>query len=776
MYRKKVESGTEGGERMRKFLGRHKGLLSMEVIGILLCVLFSFRPEQLVFYADAEEITSKMTAEDSDSIYRSEEFVLKPGVYRLQVYGNDHEGMWYPTVSSTAGTFQAVRCNGAAVFAHQREMDFEVYVIDRVDTAVVSCSYIGEEGQPVNEISLYHTGSGWRMLAFLLFLAAAGANLLIWFREGIRESRIRRDSEIAVWGLGFCVLLAYLPYTTDYFATGADGAFHLLRIEGLKETLLHGGQFPVRVQEYWVYGHGYAVSSFYGDLFLLFPAILRLIGFHLMEAYKMFVLAILIGTAGIAYYSFYRCTGNRYAALLGSALYELAPYHIYNFYNRNAVGECLGMMFLPLVISGIYRIYTENQAEACYTKAKIPLIIGLSGILQSHILTCEMTVAALFVTAVVMWKKTFQKAILKELIEVALCCLLANAWFWVPLLKMLTVDSYMLGDIVSQNIQNMGTRLAGILQIYPYVGGGQTGMYNCEPIQAGGAFWTMLLCCFFLRARRRRIGRPQNPYDRIMRCGISLSLLVLFMSTRYFPWDMAAKIPGIGMLATSIQFPTRLLSAVTLFCAFTFSFFVLWVREECKGWEEQAGKVIAASCILAVSVTAIWAALYHVNDISYNMKPVRLYTAENMGSISVVNGEYLLSYMNLEDMEYHDPVADEGLLWENYTKEGLEIRMYIENPTGRELYVELPLTGYRGYRLEAGEGVGKPYVTEDRGAHGDLRVAVPAGYAGNIKVSYKGFTVYRVAEGVSILFILICIGMCIARRYRGKKTLSFRYE
>lgn len=759
---------------MKKFLGGHKILLGIEVIGIVICVLFSFEPEKLVFHVGKEEIADKITTDDTGVYYRSEEFTLKPGVYKLRANGGDHEGMWYPTVLSTSGTYKALRCDGAVVFAHQRELDIEVYVAGRVDTAFVNCNYIGEEGQPVNEISLYHTGIGWRMLAFILLLAVTGINLLVWFREGIKESRIQKDKEIVVWVLGFCVLLAYLPFTTDYFFTGADGGFHLLRIEGLKKTLLHGEQFPVRVQEYWLYGHGYAVSSFYGDLFLLFPAILRIIGFHLMDAYKMFVLAVMAGTVGIAYYSFYRCTGNRYAALLGSALYELAPYHIYNFYNRNAVGECLGMMFIPLVISGIYRIYTEDQAEACYTKAKIPLIIGLSGILQSHILTCEMTVVALLAAAVVMWKKTFQKAILKELIEAALCCLLANAWFWVPLLKMLTVDSYMLGDIVSRNIQNMGTRLAGVLQIYPYIGGGQTGMYNCEPIQAGAAFWIMLLCCFFLRVRRRRTGRPQNPYDRIMGCGIVLSLLALFMSTRYFPWDMAAQIPGIGMLATAIQFPTRLLAAVTLFCAFTFSFFVLWLREESKAWEKQTGKAIVAGCIVAVSVTAVWAALYHVNDISYNMKPLRLYTAENMGNIGVSNGEYLLADMKPKEMGYHDPVADEGLLWENYTKEGLEIQMHIENPTGRELYVELPLTGYRGYGLDADERAGMPYVTEDRGAHGDLRIAVPAGYAGNIKVSYKGFAVYRVAEGVSFLFILICMGMCIRQKYRRKKILPFR--
>lgn len=757
---------------MREFLGRHKILLGIELLGIFICLIFCFKPEKLIFSVDADTITAKMDADGYNDHYQSDKFVLSPGVYRLQIRGGDHEGIWYPKVSAEESTFQALRCNGATVFAHQREMDIEVYVADQVDTAFVSCDYIGETGQFIEEISLYHTGVGWRLLAFGLLLAAAGINLLIWLREVLHKRQIKKDQEMVIWVLGLCVLLAYLPYITDYFSLGADMGVHLLRIEGLKETLLHGQQFPVRVQEYWLYGHGYAVSSFYGDLFMLFPAILRIIGFNLMDAYKMFVLAVLAGTAGIAYYSFYRCTGNRYAALLGSVLYQLAPYHIHNFYKRNAVGEYLGMMFLPLVVCGIYQIYTGDREEPGYVRAKIPLIVGMSGILQSHILTCEMTVVALILMAVVLWRKTLQKAVLSELLKAALCCLLVNAWFWVPLLKMLSVDSYVLGEIVSRDIQYAGTELAGILQIYPYVGGPSTGMYNCAPIQAGAAFWIVLLCYLVLRLwRRLRSGekRGGNLYDRVVGCGVVLSLISLFLSTRYFPWDWMAEIPGVGMLATAIQFPTRLLALTTLFFAFTSSFFVLWLWEEKKVWTVQSGNVVTAGCILAVAVAALWSALFHINDISYNMGPTRLYTAENMGNESVMNGEWLLAGMDPQEMGYHDPVADEGLFWRDYAKEGLKVQIYIENPTEEELYVELPLTGYRGYGLEADTGMTQPYIMQGRGNHGDLRIAVPSGYAGNVKVSYKGFAIFRVAEGISLLSVLTGMGMGIGRRHTRKR-------
>lgn len=756
---------------MREFLCGHKLLLSVELLCVILCTLLCFRPEELVFSADANDIEEKMFVDGRSDYYYSDLFVLNPGVYQLRMYTGDHDGILYPTVQVQESSFQALRCNGNNVYAHMCEMKIEVYVVDKLDSAFVSCSYIGETGQPIESIELYRTSIGWRMLTFIVLLAAIGLNLLIWLRESVLKNTISIEQVIVVGVLAFGILLAYLPYATDYMNVGADGAFHLLRIEGLKETLLHGQQFPVRVQEYWLYGHGYAVSSFYGDLLLFFPVLLRLIGFSLMDAYKFFVLAVLAGTAVIAYCSFYRCTGSRYGALLGSVLYELAPYHIYNIYNRNAVGEYLGMMFLPMVICGFYRIYTQDEKKKDYLRAKVPLIVGLSGILLSHILTCEMTVVALVLAALVMWRKTFRKETLRELVKAAGFFVLVNAWFWIPLLKMLSVDKYRLSDIVTQDIQYKGTRIAGILQMYPYVGGAQTEMYNCEPIQIGAALWTILVCYIAVRLCRREKSAA-NPYDKVMKWGTLLGVLVLFLSTRYFPWDMVAQIPGIGLLATAMQFPTRLLAIATLFVSFTAAFFVPWLREESAHWKVQAASMVKTGSAIAIAVIALWATLYHVNEISYIIDPIRLYSAENLGNTSVINGEYLLKGMDVLQMQYHAPIADEGLLWGDYDKKGLTINLYVENQTSQELYMELPLTGYRGYGIDTDGEMAVPYISEEIGEQGDLRIAVPSGYKGNIRVAYKGFLLFRVAEGISGATILLWLGIGLGKRYRKVGKIS----
>lgn len=165
---------------------------------------------------------------------------------------------------------------------------------------------------------------------------------------------------------------------------------------------------------------------------------------------------------------------------------------------------------------------------------------------------------------------------------------------------------------------------------------------------------------------------------------------------------------------------------------------------------------------------ALWSALYHVNDIAYCCGPIRLYNAENMGTVNVGNGEYLLSCTNIREIGYHGSVADERLNWQNYSKEGLTVD--VSNHTMDELYMELPITGYMGYGIDAEPGTEEPYITKERGAHGDIRIAVPAGYTGGIRIYYKGSAVSKVAELVSGLAVAAAIWEVFRKNKMQKET------
>ena len=81
------------------------------------------------------------------------------------------------------------------------------------------------------------------------------------------------------------VFASSLPLFGMLLGFGDDLEYHLLRIDALANGI-RNGQFPVRISTYWNNGYGYASSLFYNDLFLMFPALLRLLGISVQNAYK----------------------------------------------------------------------------------------------------------------------------------------------------------------------------------------------------------------------------------------------------------------------------------------------------------------------------------------------------------------------------------------------------------------------------------------------------------------------------------------------------------
>ena len=114
------------------------------------------------------------------------------------------------------------------------------------------------------------------------------------------EQKIKYKIAYLVLLLGVSLPL-FVPGIEGHF--GQDLGFHLNRIEGLFLEL-KSGHFPVYIESYWMNGYGYANAIYYGDLFLYFPAILRLLGVPVVASYKLYLLAINICTILICKYCF----------------------------------------------------------------------------------------------------------------------------------------------------------------------------------------------------------------------------------------------------------------------------------------------------------------------------------------------------------------------------------------------------------------------------------------------------------------------------------------
>lgn len=138
-------------------------------------------------------------------------------------------------------------------------------------------------------------------------------------------------------------------------------------------------------------------------MFLYFPAVLAMIGFQLQTAYKAYMLGVNIATCLVAYFCFGKMFKSDKIGLLASLVYKLAPYRLSNLYIRAAVGEYTAMISFPLIFYGLFSIYREE--EKCQ-KGCIAAIVGYTGLIQTHIISCEIIGFLTIIFCALLWKKT----------------------------------------------------------------------------------------------------------------------------------------------------------------------------------------------------------------------------------------------------------------------------------------------------------------------------------------------------------------------------------
>ena len=292
---------------------------------------------------------------------------------------------------------------------------------------LVDVSFNGEGYLTVSEISIHETSNVYKQNLFRAFCLCILLALLYGFYLADKEKRG------TMLGLTFIWLFSCYPLQSIYLNGGHDLAFHLLRIEGIYHGLMQD-TFPVKIHPMWAKDYGYAVGVFYGDAALYIPVFLRLIGFSIQSAYTYFTAFMNLATVLISYFCLKGIFSNKKAGIIGSALYTFSLYRLADVYTRASVGEYTALAFLPLVLYGFYLIFTESNAKKHWFKNAAIVSLGLTGVIQSHILSCLMIVVFVILLCLILIKKVIQPQTFLMLATGAGFTLLMNLGFLIPFL------------------------------------------------------------------------------------------------------------------------------------------------------------------------------------------------------------------------------------------------------------------------------------------------------------------------------------------------------
>lgn len=712
-------------------------LLCLEILLVLIGVFGAFSPKGIV--ADSQKSSAMF----------EEGIPLPAGVYTARVYFEAPEGSQAAFgVTVEPERQSSLKSNTVALRVGAGVQECQFYLLENVEKLTVFFEENSASVLQSMHVEIESGPEGSLIFLFWVLLVCLSADAFLVLLLYHRRHPISPEKQLALFGVPAAALLASLPLLTDYAIWGADFGFHTLRIEALAQKILSGDFFS-RVEGLWLNGHGYASSLFYGDTFLLFPAFLRIMGFPLTEAYNLFVAAVNFATAYVAYLSFSRCLNSVKAGVFGMALYTLSPYRLYNITNRSAVGEFTAMIFFPLLIWGFYKIFTEDIQEKKYRRNWLIPMIGFSGIIQSHVLSCEMVGAFVILLCLILWKKVFRRQTFLVLVKTVLVTIAVNAWFLIPFLDMMTADKYYFGFNQEALIQHRG--VLPLHLFYTLQAPGNTsqfhkyGMLGGEPVGLGAALLVCLVLWIFLRFGKRK----QTLFGEKERIAADVALILggaaLFMSTNLFPWDfLSTRSSVMAALVGALQFPTRLTALATLFAVFVACVLGKGLLENGRKSRE-AGAILGGICFLSLIF-----GMYQMNEFLYTRSPVRLYSVQNMENRIIQGAEYLPQDALQEHMTYHGPVCSRDVVLSDYQKDNLSVSAYVETGRGGDSYVEFPMLYYKGYQAEAAD-TGEPLQTV-KGANADVRVLLPENFSGNIQCSYQGMWYWHMAVAFSVLF------------------------
>ncbi len=622
---------------------------------------------------------------------------------------------------------------------------------------------VPENAREISLLAAEGSIEGWRIqsvkltnydnyfLAFLFCLLAAGS-----FLYGGKVYREEHNAALLLAGLG---VLASLPLFNNFLIAGHDTAFHLARINGIYEGL-RTGQFPVRINPVQLEGYGNITGVMYPQLFLYIPAVLKFLNISSVVGLKLLYFGANVGTAFLSYYGVKNICREHRTALMAAVFYTVNPYRLVNIYVRGALGECLAMVFLPLVFWGIWEILW-NRRERWYL-----LMIGMTGVLSSHILSLELY-AVLILAELFWWLVSADRGqTAKRLLNLGMAALgvvVLNLYFLGPFLRFSGEGLHCYA--VENQMETLTVDLMRVFEPFARWDGEARalGMKYSMSVTLGSVLLAgiVLFCARLLT--REESGSRMKAGRHCLVLGSGFLLMTLWVA----PWETLLHSEWLESVLRALQFPWRLLGV----SAFLFSVVAaVAVTEWEKGFRRAAWlcPIMVAAALLscgyffgdvarqADTEDKLWAEGADYTDALYLCRysmPLEFYDEEYAHIIC--DEEEHMAWMSAREQGQQAVCGEpKSVVWQNYQKRGVSISadVAVAEEAGDSVRALFPLHYYPGYEVRID---GERVEVQERLSL--VACDIPGGMH-HIEVFYRGLSFFTACDLVS-LGGLLCLAL-----------------
>lgn len=747
----KLRIGVKG--RVKSRIQGKTGWLVMGAINFLIVLVSAV----VIFSSHQDEVGAAFHERDDSEkeivlVYTTSE--MKKGVYEAAIR-YDTTGRYEISCDTLAdgGSYPIIYADKHLMPAEKKEISFRIWVNSDIDYLFVRFASDKPEAElDIESIilkrSFRETFTYLMLKVFVVLLMLDAVLIGVWKRE--RLGRWFKENTYTALGLLMIFGISSFAAFMNCRMKGHDLNFHLSRIVGLAEGL-STGQLPVRIQPGWANDYGYAVSVFYSDALLYFPAVLYLLGVPLLFTYNIYLILIHLGTIGIAYCCYRRLCGDRYIGLLCTALTCLSINRILNVYTRTALGEYSAYMFFPLVILGMKEILCGNKTEYSGRRKQnewLLLGIGMAGILQTHILSFEMVCILLGVTVILRMKSMLCPGRIWEIVKAAVLAIGLSAWFLIPFLDYAGQDLEIFKEKYDCGIQGLGMNLYELFSLPTKADGNaflsEVGLERRFPVSLGMGITLMIVIG---AAALARLDWNREEKRRLLFVS-GLAGACTWMATIYFPWNRLAVIPGIRSVVYSFQFPWRFLSLAVPLLTYASGLVLVRIKNGIS-WSRM--KYLLLCLFMVVAIQGMYVA-----DLAARNSEKGIYDGSDLLRTDAVlmGQEYLFRDTSRKAIQKDAEVSGQNAEITDVFRRGNEIQVTCS--ASADAYMEFPLLAYKYYKcVDVQDGMEFSITS---GKNHKIRVDLPENYQGTLHVFFEEPWYWRAAEAVSMLTLLsVCI-------------------
>ena len=426
--------------------------------------------------------------------------------------------------------------------------------------------------------------------------------------------------------------------------------------------------------------------------------------------------------------------------LVLALIYNVAKWILESIKPKTGKGKSAHSMVGSFLIYAVCLLWKDD-----YKKSALMFVIGFSGVLHTHVLTCELAIFMVFMLLAASPKKTFVKKRILSLAVSAGCVLIANLSYIVPFMDIALSRSInamkstaskktgFLNQIVSSHLMLLVT-----ISFVPVI----------IALLIGGVKW------YKGRVFSEKKDGEKTEKEKVFSLGalILLTALFLILSTSAFPWKIVVDIPVIGSLFVSLQFPWRFLTLAGILATVLVCEFLSGVDST-----EQAGQLIWICVILFMMIPGLF---YSMTSFASRKNASFAPSATAISSYWNSQHEYLVEGTDPRDLTTEYTTSGDVRIT-SYEKDGTSADFMYESANGGA--VELPVFNYPHY--EAKTESGETLKIAD-GSNHRISVEIPAGTTGNVSVRFRTPVSWILSMIITVLGWIVLFGGYL---YYGKR-------